>query len=300
MATIKKRKVGKQAYYYVEHSFKAGKKVRVLSRYIGKKIPYNIDEIKDNLEYEAMKLTLLSKLKSIKAKYQKEQHKLPKAEKEKIIEDFLVHFIYDSSRIEGSSLSLNDTKGLFLHNITPKNKPIKDVKEAEGYRKAFYSMLNFKGQLSLEIIKRWHLIMFKDTMNYIAGKIRIHKIIVTGSRAVFPHPEDVPKLLKEFFSWYKNEEKKMNPTELAALAHLKFVSIHPFSDGNGRISRLLANYILHKYDYPLINIKFGDRMSYYRSLETSQLNDKPKYFVRYFLKRYLKANYRYLQEKTKF
>ncbi|MDP3765411.1 MAG: Fic family protein [Nanoarchaeota archaeon] len=295
MATIKKRKIGKQVYFYVEHSFKAGKRVKVLSRYLGKKVPYNIEEIKDDLEYEAIRLTILSKLKSIKANYQREQSKLPKQEKEKTIEDFLVHFIYDSSRIEGSSLSLNDTKGLFLHNITPKNKPIKDVKEAEGYREAFYSMLGFKDQLSLEVIKKWHAMMFKDTMDYIAGKIRIHKIIVTGSRTVFPQPEEVPKLLKEFFKWYKKEEKALNPAELAALTHLKFVSIHPFSDGNGRISRLLANYVLNKHGYPMVNIKFGDRISYYKSLEASQLNDKLKYFVRYFLKRYLKANYQYLQ-----
>ncbi len=294
MATIKKRKVGKQAYYYVEHSFKADKKVKVLSKYIGKKIPYNIDEIKDDLEYEAMKLTVLSKIKSIKTNYQREQIKLPKAEKEKVIEDFLVHFIYDSSKIEGSSLSLNDTKWLFLHNITPKNKPIKDLKEAEGYREAFYSMLNFKGQLSLEIVKKWHAMMFKSTMGYIVGKIRAHKIMVTGSKVVFPHPEYVQKLLKDFFNWYKKEEKKLNPAELAALVHLKFVSIHPFSDGNGRISRLLANYILNKKGYPLINIKFSDRLAYYKNLEASQLNDRQKYFVRYFLKRYLNSNYRYL------
>ncbi len=289
MATIKKRKIGKQVYCYVEHSFKIGKKVKVLSKYIGKKIPYNTDDIKDDLEYEAMRLTVFDKLKSVKASYQKEQNKLPKTEKEKLIEDFLVHFIYDSSKIEGSSLSLNDTKGLFLHNITPKNKPIKDVKEAEGYKEAFYSMLGFKGQLSLEIMKKWHAMMFKNTMDYIAGKIRAHKIIVTGSRAVFPHPENVPKLLNDFFSWYRKEEKKLNPVELAALVHLKFVSIHPFSDGNGRISRLLANYVLKKHGYPLINIKFDDRIPYYKSLETSQLNNKPKYFVRYFLKRYLKS-----------
>src|SRR3989338_3113351 len=186
MATVKKRRVGKQHYYYVEHSFKAGKKVRGLSRYLGKKIPYNVEDIKDDLEYKAIRLTVLGKLKNIK-----------------LIENFLIHFIYDSSKIEGSTLSLNDTKGLFLHNITPKNKPVKDVKEAEGYREAFYSMLNFKGQLRLEIVNKWHAMIFKNTMDYIAGKIRVHKIIVTGSRVVFPHPEDVQKLLKGFFNWYK-------------------------------------------------------------------------------------------------
>ncbi len=295
MATLKKRKIGKHAYYYVEHSFKIGKRVKVLSRYLGKEVPYNIDELKDDLEYESLKLAMLSKLKGIKSKYQKEQSKLPKQEKLKLIGDFLVHFIYDSSKIEGSSLSLNDIKGLFLHNITPKNKPVKDVKEAEGYRKSFYSMLGFKGRLSLKVVNKWHEMMFKETMDYIAGKIRLHKIIVAGSRTSFPHPEDIHKLLSDFFSWYRKEEKRMNPAELAALAHLKFVSIHPYSDGNGRISRLIANYVLHKHGYPMLNIKFNGRFAYYKSLEASQINEKSKYFVRFFVKKYLKENKKYLK-----
>ena len=66
MAAIKKRKIGKQVYYYVEHSFKAGKKVKVLSRYLGKELPYDIDEIKDDLEYDAMNQLLFGKLKKSK------------------------------------------------------------------------------------------------------------------------------------------------------------------------------------------------------------------------------------------
>lgn len=294
MATLKKRKVGKNTYYYVEHSFRLGRKVKVLSKYIGKSVPYNIDGIKDDLEFQALRSNTFDKLKRIKAGYQKGQKNLPKLEREKQIEDFLVHFIYDSSRIEGSSLSLNDTKGLFLHSITPKNKPVRDVKEAEGYRHAFYSMLQFKRQLSLKAVNRWHEMMFRDTMEYIAGKIRVHKIMVAGSRAVFPHPEDLPKLLRDFFNWYRKEERKINPVELAALAHVKFVSIHPYSDGNGRISRLLANYVLKKHGYPLLNIKFGDRMAYYKSLESSQINNKPKHFAKYFLRKYLKYNRKYI------
>ena len=299
MATIKKRKIGKQSYYYVEHSFKLGGKVKVLSRYIGKNMPYNAENIKDDMEFHAIRLKTFNMLKEIKAKHKKEQSRLPKLEKEKDIEDFLVHFIYDSSRIEGSSLSFNDTKGLFLHNLTPKNKPVKDVKEAEGYKEAFYSMLEFNGNLSLKVVDGWHKLMFKNTADHIAGKIRQHKIIVTGSRTSFPHSEDVPKMLDDFFNWFGKESKKLHPVELAALAHLKFVSIHPYSDGNGRISRLFANYALKKHGYPMVNIKFGDRMAYYKSLEASQVNEKPKYFVRYFLKRYIKYNNKYLGSKHK-
>lgn len=290
MATLKKRIMGKNAYFYAEHSFKMGKRVKTLSKYLGKKVPYNIEEIKDDLEYEALKLTMFSNLKSIKSKYAKEQSKLPIQERQKLIEDFLVHFVYDSSKIEGSSLSLNETKGLFLHNITPKSKPLNDVREAEGYGKAFYSMMEFKGKLSLSIINKWHKMMFEETRDNIAGKLRLHKIIVTGSRTSFPHPEDVSNLLADFFDWHRKNKKKLNPVELAALAHLKFVTIHPYSDGNGRISRLLANYMLMRHGYPMLNIKFNDRMEYYKNLEASQINGKPKYFVRFFLKRYLKDN----------
>ncbi|MEK6948816.1 MAG: Fic family protein [Nanoarchaeota archaeon] len=291
MAAIKKRKIGKQTYYYVEHSFKAGGKVKTLSKYLGKNVPVEIEDIKDDLEFLALRSSVLDKIKNIKKNYQKEHNSLPDAEKQKLIEDFLIHFIYDSSKIEGSSLSLNDTKGLFLHNITPKNKPVDDVKEAEGYREAFYSMMNYKGKLSLKTINKWHAMMFKNTSkDYIAGKVRLHKIVVTGSRTVFPVPEGVPQLLKDFIKWYLKEEKELNPVELAAMAHLKFVTIHPYSDGNGRISRLLANYVLKRHGYPLLNIKFNDRMAYYHSLESSQINEKPKYFVRYFFKRYLKSN----------
>ena len=116
MAIVKNRKVGKQTYYYAEHSFKAGNKVKTLSKYLGKKIPADIEDIKYDLEFLALRSATLDKIKNIKINYQKDYNNLPDSEKQKLIEDFLVHFIYDSSKIEGSSLSLNDTRGLFLHN----------------------------------------------------------------------------------------------------------------------------------------------------------------------------------------
>ena len=290
MAALKKKRVGKNVYFYAEHSFKEGNKVKKLSRYLGRKIPDNIEKIKEELENESFKRKVFGGIEVIKSEYSKEQKKLPIHERQKLIEDFLVHFIYDSSKIEGSSLSLNETKGIFLHNITPKSKPLNDVREAEGYRKAFYAMIEFKGKLSLKVVNAWHEMIFRETKDYIAGKLRLHKIVVAGSRTIFPNPSEVLGLLSEFFDWYASNEGKLNPVEFAALAHLKFVTIHPYSDGNGRMSRLLANYVLHNHGYPMLNIKFNDRMEYYKNLEASQINEKPKYFVRFFLKKYIKYN----------
>ncbi|MBU3958163.1 MAG: Fic family protein, partial [Nanoarchaeota archaeon] len=63
-------------------------------------------------------------------------------------------------------------------------------------------------------------------------------------------------LLEEFFGWYNKNKGRLHSVELAALAHLKFVTIHPFSDGNGRISRLLMNFVLHKHGFPMLNIPY--------------------------------------------
>ena len=86
------------------------------------------------------------------------------------------------------------------------------------------------------------------------------------------------------------QKDKLNPIELAALVHLKFVSIHPFGDGNGRISRLMMNFVLHKHNYPMLDIPYTKRNSYYTSLERSQIKRDNSPFLNWFFKRYIKEN----------
>lgn len=107
-------------------------------------------------------------------------------------------------------------------------------------------------------------------------------------------------LLKEFFEWYvtNKKDKELNPVELAALVHYRFVTIHPFGDGNGRVSRLMMNYVLHKHGYPMLDISYNDRRSYYNALERSNLKDDDMIFLKWFMNRYVKANRRYLGEPT--
>ena len=294
MARLRRRKIGKKYYYYIEHSYKLGGKVKVLSRYLGSKNPENADGLKKEIEFEAMGKIWGKKLAAIRKGYAKELKKLPDAAKRKQIESFMVEFIFNSNKIEGSKLSFKDTAGLFMHQTTPKNKPLKDVKEAEGHRKAFYDMLDYKHSLNLKKILSWHKMVFENSEPDIAGRIRLHEIIVTGSRTGFPHPERLNNLLKGFFAWLNKNKNKYNPVELAALVHLKFVTIHPFTDGNGRISRLIANSVLHKNRHPMLNIKYGDRMGYYKSLETSQIWDNDNHFLRFFIKKYINSNKKYL------
>jgi Fic family protein len=105
---------------------------------------------------------------------------------------------------------------------------------------------------------------------------------------------ELESLLKEFFDWYQNIKKKTHPVELAALVHLKFVTIHPFTDGNGRISRLMMNFVLKRNEFPLMDISYNKRNSYYNSLERSQINKEDSIFVQWFFRRYLEEYKKYI------
>src|SRR3989338_5388462 len=199
MARLRRRKIGNKHYYYLEHSYKAGNAVKTISRYLGIKKPENIKDLKKEIEYEAMRRLWGKTLSEIQKGYAKELRELPNAARDKRIESFMVNFIFNSNKIEGSKLSFRDTAGLFIHGTTPKNKPLKDVKEAEGHKKAFFDMLEYKGSFDLKKIISWHKAIFENSEPDIAGKIRLHKIEVTGSRAKFPPPPKTTKNTKKIF-----------------------------------------------------------------------------------------------------
>ena len=141
--------------------------------------------------------------------------------------------------------------------------------------------------------------MFGQTDPHVAGQARRYPVTVTGSRAEFPSWDEVEGLLKEMFAWYNKNKNKMHAVELAALMHLKFVSIHPFGDGNGRISRLLMNCVLDEYGYPMVVIEYRDRPAYYSALERSQNSGNSFYFVRWFVKSYIQKNQKLVRERPK-
>ena len=200
----------------------------------------------------------------------------------------MIKFTYDTQRIEGSTLTLRETADVLEHGITPGNKSLDDVKEAEAHEKVFNEILEYKKDISLQIILKWHKQLLYETKPDIAGKVRKGQVEIGGSRFVPPTPVEMDLLLRDFFAWYGKHKKALHPIELAALVHLKFVTIHPFVDGNGRISRLMMNFILVKTGYPLFTVPYNNRSSYYTALERSQIKKEDYIFVRWFVKKYVK------------
>mgnify|MGYP000140013467 CR=1 FL=1 len=297
MVTIRKKIKGRETYFYLEHAIRKGKKVEKKALYLGKKIPENIEEIKRKFFQQIFKEKWEKILEKIKENYQKELKKMPPSAREKEIETFSIQFTYDTQRIEGSTLTLRETADLLERGIAPKGKPVHDIKEAEAHKKIFLEMLEFKKDLSLSLVLKWHKELFEQTKPDIAGKIRNFQVRISGSKFQPPYPVEIYPMLRDFFKWYQKNKNFLHPVELAGLVHLKFVTIHPFADGNGRISRLMMNFVLNKYQYPLLNISYKDRNSYYNALERSQVKRDEFIFLNWFVKRYIKENKRYLHDR---
>ncbi|MDE1865944.1 MAG: Fic family protein [Candidatus Micrarchaeota archaeon] len=293
MVEIRGRQRGNTVYYYLEHAFRINGKVTKKELYLGKKVPSNIDVIKLKFLKEIYDQKWYSQLDKIKKNYKKDISKATKSELEKELEVFMIKFTYDTQKIEGSTLTLRETANLLQHNITPSNKPTRDVKEAEAHSKIFYQMLDYKKDLGLQVILSWHYELLNGTRPDIAGKIRTRQVWISGSKFVPPAPVEVYVLLKELFGWYDRNKGKIHPVELASLMHLKFVTIHPFIDGNGRMSRVLMNFILHKHGFPMLNIPYKNRTGYYNALERAQVKKIDSVFVTWVFRNYIKNYKRY-------
>lgn len=293
MVSVKKKSVDGNTYYYLEHSYREGNSVKKKEVYIGTTLPLDIDYLKQNFLREIYKEKWYHLLDCIKKGYARQRKLMSVSSREKGVDAFMIRFTYDTQKIEGSKLTLRETANLLEHGITPQGKPIRDVKEAEAHKQVFYSMLASPKDLSLIQVLHWHKQLFSLTKPDIAGRIRAHGVAISGSRFVPPSPVEVNPLLEDFFKWYHHNRGKIHPVELAALVHLKYVTIHPFGDGNGRISRLMMNFVLHKSNYPLLNIPYENRTSYYNALERAQVKANDHIFVQWFIKKYIKENKRY-------
>lgn len=290
MVFIKKKVEGGKTYFYLQHTVRTAQGVKTREKYLGDKLPANIDILTSAFLSEIYTERWYPVLDKIKENYAKEQRKTPKSALEKQTRTFSVKFTYDTNRIEGSKLTYRETADLLERGMTPPSKPLRDVKEAEAHEKLFYEMLEYGKELSLHILLYWHKQLLESTKPDLAGKIRQHQVAISGSGFMPPSPIEVPVLLDEFFRWYTKSRQTLHPVELAACVHLKLVTIHPFGDGNGRMSRLLMNFVLNKHGFPLLNIPYENRASYYTALERAQVKNNDAIFIQWFFKRYVKEN----------
>ena len=282
MVYLKTKQVKGILYYYLVHSFRDGNKHRKKERYIGRQKP-------DSEALELLKHKFLAELSSgtwlclTKKDFEFIEHVKEYARRqldEEQLLDFCINFTYNTNAIENSSLSKEETKNLIKHDL-PTDKSFKDEIESFSHKKVFMNMIADTKPLSVSLIKSWHKEMFIHSKPEAAGMYRTKNVRVANFKA--PHFMDLSYLLEEFVQWYYTNKKKMHPLELAALTHLKFVKIHPFLDVNGRIARLLLNYVLHKHGYPMMTVEYKNRMAYYTALDRFDETQEEEVFIRFVL-----------------
>jgi len=186
---------------------------------------------------------------------------------------FRVELTYTSNAIEGNTLTRQETALVIEKGLTVEGKPLKDHLEATNHAEALDYLKNLVNKKHTEISENDILDIHKLVLQKIdqdnAGRYRTVPVRIAGSEVIMPNPLKVPDLMHELISWLKSTAG--HPATLAADAHYKLVSIHPFVDGNGRTARLLMNLILMQFGYPPAIINNQIRRSYIDAVEQAQL-----------------------------
>lgn len=197
-----------------------------------------------------------------------EMRPLTAGEVDRLREEFMIEFTYNSNAIEGNTLTLKET-ALALEGMTIDQKPLKDHLEAVGHRDAFLYVQDIATKdmpISESVIKNIHSLVLINRPED-KGTYRRIPVRIMGAYTEPLQPYMVQPAMEGLLIENKKRTETMNIIERIARFHLEFEGIHPFIDGNGRTGRLIMNLDLIRNGYPPINVKFTDRKRYYEAFD---------------------------------
>ena len=253
-----------------------------------------------------MKNTFILKRIEEKLKVLKKARPFPPYLVNKLREQFSMEMNYNSNAIEGNTLTLRETMLVLQQGITVKGKSLKDHLEVKNQAKAIeylYDVVNSKKDVPLSeiLIRNLHNLVVSNIDGLEAGSYRTYDVRITGSKHTPPPAFEVPHRMHDLISWYKKNKNSLDIITLATEFKHRFTAIHPFGDGNGRVSRLIMNIILMKAGYPIVVILKNDRKKYYKALQKA---DKGKiedlvFFISQAVERSLDLYIRAIKNSTK-
>ena len=189
---------------------------------------------------------------------------------------FKVELTYTSNAIEGNTLTRKETALVVEKGITVRGKTLQEHLEAINHAEAIDFIKELVSKKRKDLTKREvldiHALILKKIDDDNAGRYRNIEVRISGSNIILPDPIKVPELMEVFFNWLHSKNME-HPAKIAADAHFKLVSVHPFSDGNGRTARLLLNLLLMQKGYPPALVRKEDRDLYIDSIEKAQLSE---------------------------
>lgn len=283
MVSIVKKNIKGNDYLYLVDSIRTGKKVRQKTiKYIGPKRPVRKEELdcmklsysnedwvlskaKDQLSYQDHKL-----LKETSDKHKSYLKSADPLTREKENNRFLSIFIANSNAIEGSTLTPSDTYKYLFEDIVPYGKTKKELHMATNLLNAWnYMQSQIKTKPSLKHLQELHKLVNKDIeTDATLGKFKpIQNYVGTSLTTSFLFVEEK---LKKLLTWTTTAKKSMNDFEIAFQSHVQFEVIHPFIDGNGRVGRLLLNWLLIQFKLEPLAIDVSARAEYILTLENAR------------------------------
>lgn len=200
-------------------------------------------------------------------------------EREMLSRRFTIDFNYNSNHIEGNTLTYGQTEILLLFGKVMGEAEVKDVQEMTASNVGLKMMTEEAGlkdtPLTQNFIRMLHKVLLTSYVIH-AGqyKTRPNSVITRyGDRFEYASPEETPAMMSDLVNWYNDAEKsgRFTPVELAAIFHYRYIRIHPFEDGNGRIARLMANYILSRHGYPMVVVRSRKKNEYLEALHRTDL-----------------------------
>lgn len=187
-----------------------------------------------------------------------------------------VQFTYNSNAIEGNTLTQSETELVLTKGITIGGKTLEEHLEVIGHKEAIdyvETLAQKETDLNEWEIKQIHNLILRKMYPQEAGCYRSLDVMAAGTNYRYPPHYGLSQLMDDFVTWLKSDTAlSLHPVEYATMAHYRFVSIHPFRDGNGRTGRLLMNLLLLRSGYPIVIINNQIRNDYINALAYAQQN----------------------------
>ncbi len=210
----------------------------------------------------------------------------------RVSQRFTIDFNYNSNHIEGNTLTYGQTELLLLFGKVAGQAEMKDYEEMKasdvGLKMMEVEALSDNKPLTQTFVRQLHKTLLREdykvyytlpsgehssyTIHAGQYKTRVNSVITpSGELFEYASPEETPALMTDLVDWYNREEQRgeLSPVELSALFHYRYIRIHPFEDGNGRIARLLVNYILSRHNYPMVVVRSRQKKEYLDALRAT-------------------------------
>lgn len=235
----------------------------------------------------------MAKIEQIYREWQSLQP-LSEHDQSRLSRKFTVEYNYNSNHIEGNTLTYGQTELLLLFGRVSGEGELRDFDEMKasqvGLKMMTEEATTGKMPLTQNFIRQLHKTLLREDYTVYrnlpggmytsfvihAGqyKTRPNSVITRyGDRFEYASPEETPTMMTELVDWYNEAEQsgRYTPVELAALFHYRYIRIHPFEDGNGRIARLMVNYILARHDWPMIVVRSRKKSEYLEALHRTDM-----------------------------